>query len=119
VRRANTCYEYVQKCAYHDDDGKLESWGLIRIVAQRNCHGLDVLLAAALLVLVPGLAAAQGSVARPVYAAQVDESTVTALRGNLHPLARAQYDQGKVDPSFQARAYYDNVPANGGAAGGP
>jgi hypothetical protein len=62
---------------------------------------MDALLAAALLLLVPGLAAAQGSVANPRIAAQVDERTVTVLRGNLHPLARPQYDQGKVDPSFK------------------
>jgi hypothetical protein len=50
---------------------------------------------------VPGFAAAQGSVARPRIAAQVDEGRLMELRGNLHPLARPQYDQGKVDASFQ------------------
>jgi subtilase family serine protease len=58
-------------------------------------------LAGALLLLVPGLAAAQGSVVRPRIAAQVDDSRLTELRGNIHPLARPQYDQGKVDPSFK------------------
>jgi hypothetical protein len=86
---------------HRDDDERLESWDLIRIVAKRKCRGMDVLLAAVLVLLMPGLAVAQGNVAKPRIAAQVDESTVTVLRGNLHPLARPQYDQGKVDPSFK------------------
>jgi hypothetical protein len=59
------------------------------------------LLAGFTLLLVPGFAAAQGGVARPRIAAQVDESRLMELRGNMHPLARPQYDQGKADPSFQ------------------
>jgi hypothetical protein len=31
----------------------------------------------------------------------VDDSRLIELRGNIHPLARPQYDQGKVDPSFK------------------
>jgi subtilase family serine protease len=30
----------------------------------------------------------------------VDDSQVTVMKGNVHPLARAQYQQGKVDPSM-------------------
>src|SRR6195256_5667722 len=86
---------------HRDDHDRLNSWGLIRVVAQRKSRGTDVLLAAVLVLLLPGLAVAQGNVAKPRIAAQVDESTVTVLRGNLHPLARPQYDQGKVDPSFK------------------
>lgn len=29
-----------------------------------------------------------------------DDSQVTVMKGNVHPLARAQYEQGKVDPSM-------------------
>src|SRR5579872_1693022 len=33
----------------------------------------------------------------------VDESQATALNGNVHPLARPQYDQGRVDSSMPMR----------------
>jgi hypothetical protein len=50
----------------------------------------------------PGLAAAQGNVAQPrIAAAQVDGGAPTVLRGNMHPLARPQYDQGKVAPTLK------------------
>jgi hypothetical protein len=101
VRRANTCYPYAQNRAGCDDDGRLDSSDLSRFVVQRKCRGLDVLLAATLLLFVPEFAAAQGSAAKPRIAAQVDESRLTVIRGNVHPLARAQYDQGKVDPSLK------------------
>src|SRR5882672_10220901 len=101
MKSANTRYTYVHERTIRVGDGVLNSGRLTRIVAQRKCRALDVLLAAALLLLVPGLAAAQDSVAKPRIAAQVDEGTATVVRGNVHPLARAQYDQGKVDPSFK------------------
>jgi subtilase family serine protease len=101
MKPANTRYTYVHERTIRVGDGVLNSGRLTRIVAQRKCRALDVLLAAALLLLVPGLAAAQDSVAKPRIAAQVDEGTATVVRGNVHPLARAQYDQGKVDPSFK------------------
>jgi len=101
VRRVSARYPCAQKRTHRDDHGRLDSWRLTRIVEQRKCRGMDAFLVAALLLLVPGLATAQGNVAKPRIAAQVDESTVTVLRGNLHPLARPQYDQGKVDPSFK------------------
>jgi subtilase family serine protease len=34
----------------------------------------------------------------------VDTSQVTAVRGNVHPLARPEFDQGRVDPSMPMRA---------------
>jgi len=101
MKSANTRYTYVHERTIRVGDGVLNSGRLTRIVAQRKCRALDVLLAAALLLLVPGLAAAQDSVAKPRIAAQVDDGTATVVRGNVHPLARAQYDQGKVDPSFK------------------
>ncbi len=33
----------------------------------------------------------------------VDTSQVTALKGNVHPLARLQFDQGRVEPSMPMR----------------
>ena len=32
---------------------------------------------------------------------EIDHSQMTALQGNIHPLARAQYDQGSVSPGMQ------------------
>src|SRR5450631_544177 len=31
----------------------------------------------------------------------IDQSQMTALRGNIHPLARSEYDQGRVNPGMQ------------------
>jgi subtilase family serine protease len=43
---------------------------------------------------------AQSSAARSLITAPVDESKLTVLRGNTHPLARAQYDQGPAPASL-------------------
>jgi len=55
VRRASARYPCAQKRTHRDDHGRLDSWGLTRVVEQRKCRGTDALLAAALLLLVPGL----------------------------------------------------------------
>jgi subtilase family serine protease len=34
---------------------------------------------------------------------QVDASQMTVLRGSLHPLAKAQYDRGRVNPAMEMR----------------
>ena len=67
---------------------------------------LGFLLAGALLAAIPQLAAAQNQAAqnlggRARITARIDANNTTILRGNMHPMARAQYDQGKVDPSFK------------------
>jgi hypothetical protein len=61
-----------------------------------------IVLAAALLVFLPRLAAAQ-NVVRPRIAGPVDESQLTLLRGNTHPLARPQNDQGAAADSQPIR----------------
>ena len=33
----------------------------------------------------------------------VDTSQVTAVKGNVHPMARPEFDQGRVDPSMPMR----------------
>ena len=43
---------------------------------------------------------AQSSAAHSLITAPVDESKLTVLRGNTHPLARAQYDQGPAPASL-------------------
>src|SRR5690348_7828471 len=69
--------------------------------AQHNCKWLKAFLAGALFLLLPGFAAAQANLARPRITDRIDESSLTVLRGNTHPLARPQFDQGKVDPSLK------------------
>jgi hypothetical protein len=101
VNRTVVDYPYVQKRSLRGDTGRLDSWGLARPFAyQRKFHWPTSLLASALLFVMPGLATAQDGLARPRIAAQVDDGRLTVVRGNIHPLARPQYDQGKVDPSF-------------------
>jgi len=48
----------------------------------------------ALILVVPFVAAAQGNTARPRITERVDNSRLATLRGNTHPLARPQFDQG-------------------------
>jgi subtilase family serine protease len=58
--------------------------------------GMQVLLVFALCLAIPGLAAAQTGTAPSRITERMDESVRTVLRGNTHPLARPQYDQGAV-----------------------
>jgi hypothetical protein len=62
---------------------------------------LRFLIAGALFLFMTNLAAAQNSAVRPRITTRVDDGMLTVLPGNMHPLARAQYDQGKVDPSLK------------------
>jgi len=72
----------------------------------RGCHstvgGLHraVMSALALILAAPLLAAAQGNTARPRITDRVDNSRLTTLRGNTHPLARPQFDQGAAPPDL-------------------
>jgi hypothetical protein len=100
VRPDNTCYSYAQKRIQSDDDDRLDSWGLIKFVAQPKCRALNVLLATVLLLLVPGFATAQGNPVRPRITDRIDESRLIVLQGNTHPLARPQFDQGAAPPNL-------------------
>jgi len=61
-------------------------------------------LALALIVLlIPQLAAAQNTPVQPRITAQIDEGRLATLRGNTHPLARAQNDQGPAADSQPIR----------------
>jgi pro-kumamolisin-like protein/subtilase family protein len=92
----------VQKRILQADSGLLDSRGHVNVFAQQHkCHRLNGLLACALLLVMPGLVAAQNVVAQPRIAAQVEDGRLAVVRGNVHPLARPQYDQGKADPSFK------------------
>ena len=39
---------------------------------------------------------AQSNQARPLITQAVDESKLTVLKGNTHPLARAEFDRGEA-----------------------
>jgi subtilase family serine protease len=54
----------------------------------------------ALVLAVPLIAAAQGNNVRPRITDRVDNSRLTTLRGNTHPLARPQFDQGAAPPNL-------------------
>jgi subtilase family serine protease len=59
-----------------------------------------LILLSAFLLILPGLAAAQGNSARPRVTDRVDEAQLAVLQGNTHPLARTQFDQGSAPPSL-------------------
>jgi len=58
-------------------------------------------LVGALVLAAPPAALAQNNPVPARIAAQINESNLTILRGNTHPMARPQYDQGRVDPSLK------------------
>jgi hypothetical protein len=58
------------------------------------------LLAGLLLLVMPGVAAAQGSAVRSQITQRVDETKLATLPGNTHPLARAEFDRGAAPASL-------------------
>ena len=57
--------------------------------------------AGALALIAPLAASAQNNAVPARIASQINESNLTTLRGNTHPLARPQFDQGRVDPALK------------------
>jgi len=100
VNQADTSYSHVRKGVCQNGTGASTSWGRVRIFPQGNCNWLSAFLAGALVLLVPGFAAAQTNLARPRIADRVDDSRLTVLQGNTHPLARPQFDQGAAPPNL-------------------
>jgi hypothetical protein len=103
VNRTEARHWCAQKGLHRSADDGSNSWNLnlTRIFAQRICRWPRALLAGSILLFIPGIATAQGVAARTRIAASVDDSRVFEVRGNMHPLARPAYDQGKVDPTFK------------------
>lgn len=66
-----------------------------------SAKNLIRLLGAVCLLLIPCFAGAQNSFPAERITAQIDEGRLSQLKGNLHPLARAQNDLGAADPSLQ------------------
>jgi hypothetical protein len=54
-----------------------------------------------LALIAPLASFAQSNSVPERIAAQINESSLTTLRGNTHPLARPQFDQGRVDPALK------------------
>jgi hypothetical protein len=79
-----TGYSYVQMAA--------------RNLSSRKWFSLSTV---ALVLAMPGLAAAQSTAVQPSSQTQTDESKLSVVAGNLHPLARPQNDEGKANPSFK------------------
>ena len=101
MKRTDTSHPYVLEGVCPIGSRGANSWDRVRIFSRVNRKWLNAFLAGALLVVVPGFASAQGNVARPRVVDRVDDATLTVLRGNTHPLAKPQFDQGKVDPSLK------------------
>src|SRR2546422_6041554 len=53
-----------------------------------------------LLLILAALVSAQESNVRPLIVQAVDASQLTTLKGNTHPLARAQFDRGAAPPDL-------------------
>src|SRR5437879_11848204 len=56
-----------------------------------------------LLLILAAFASAQENNVRPLIVQAVDDSQLTTLRGNTHPLARAQFDRGAAPPDLPMR----------------
>ena len=61
---------------------------------------LRFVLVSAFLFIFSVLALAQQTAVGPLIVQPVDETNLTPLKGNTHPLARAQFDQGAAPPSL-------------------
>jgi len=63
--------------------------------------------ATAFFLFFPGFARAQAQIqainSRPRITSAIDEVRLTTLRGNTHPLAKPQFDQGSAPPSLPVR----------------
>jgi trimeric autotransporter adhesin len=60
-------------------------------------------VAFAILGIAHGVVLAQvGPAARPMVQGLVDDGVRVTLAGNVHPMARAQYDKGRAEDSFEA-----------------
>ena len=53
-----------------------------------------------LLLILAAFASAQENNVRPLIVQAVDDSQLTTLKGNTHPLARAQFDRGVAPPDL-------------------
>jgi hypothetical protein len=100
VKRTDTSHPYVLEGVCPIGSRGANSWDRVRIFSRVNRKWLNAFLAGALLVVVPGFASAQGNVARPRVVDRVDDATLTVLRGNTHPLAKPQFDQGAAPPNL-------------------
>jgi subtilase family serine protease len=66
----------------------------------KQIYAAIILSVVAFFLLLPIFASAQTSNVAPRITAAVDGTNLTVLRGNTHPLARAQYDRGSAPASL-------------------
>lgn len=62
-----------------------------------------VLLLATFFIFIPALTFAQQGSVQPLIVESLDETRLTALQGNTHPMAQLQYDQGAAPASLPMR----------------
>src|SRR5207245_3076214 len=71
---------------------------------EKSMHPAPVPLArishVVLLLVLAALASAQENNVRPLIVQAVDDSQLTTLKSNTHPLARAQFDRGAAPPDL-------------------
>jgi hypothetical protein len=98
VNKPFTSSAYILERASRENNFPQTIRGLRRAVSQFR---RTTTLAGALLLVAPLAVSAQSGAVQPRITAQISESRLMTLQGNMHPLARAQYDQGRVDPSLK------------------
>ncbi len=71
--------------------------------AGRFCRAAALAASMAVALILPMASSAQNNAAPARVTSQINESNMTTLRGNTHPLARPQYDRGAVADSQPMR----------------
>jgi hypothetical protein len=71
--------------------------GLFQVIPRQ---AVSALLALTLVLALPILADAQTSAVRSLITQDIDETKLTTLHGNTHPLARAEFDRGAAPASL-------------------
>ena len=67
---------------------------------QPRAARFTVFVVVCVFLIIPALTSAQQTSGAPLIVQPVDETNLTVLKGNTHPLARAQFDQGAAPPSL-------------------
>src|SRR5277367_301037 len=68
-----------------------------------SSYKFELWLAAAIFFVAPVLTSAQATSVQSRITAAIDEHNLTILKGNTHPLARAEYDRGAAPDSLPMR----------------
>lgn len=93
-------YKCVRQNSFQEPLGSEISGRMRRAWRTARRYAVPVL---AVIVAAPLIAMAQTDQVRTRITARIDEANLTTLRGNTHPLARPQFDQGAVADSQPMR----------------